>query len=115
MAQDNLRLGPIGQIAIPVTDLDRAVVFYRDALEIPFLFRVPNLAFFANMPDHELWVAFFRDPVVSSAGMSLVLRMAREIERYALLPFTACVRLVRLFRRAAGSRDAHARQCPVRG
>jgi methylmalonyl-CoA/ethylmalonyl-CoA epimerase len=111
MAEDDLGLGQIGQIAVPVTDLDRAVVFYRDALGIPFLFRVPNLAFFdcggvrlmldvpvdkhrssiiyfkvanintaydaltarsvafeakphliAKMPDHELWMAFFRDP-----------------------------------------------------
>jgi methylmalonyl-CoA/ethylmalonyl-CoA epimerase len=29
-----------------VTDLDRAVAFYRDALGITFIFRVPNLAFF---------------------------------------------------------------------
>jgi catechol 2,3-dioxygenase-like lactoylglutathione lyase family enzyme len=111
MPQHDLKLGPIGQIAIPVTDLDRAIAFYRDALGIPFLFRVPNLAFFdcggvrllldvpadkhhssviyfsvpnineayqslaaravgfegqpsliAKMPDHELWMAFFRDP-----------------------------------------------------
>jgi methylmalonyl-CoA/ethylmalonyl-CoA epimerase len=39
-------LSQIGQIAIPVQDLDRAVAFYRDALGLPFLFRVPNLAFF---------------------------------------------------------------------
>lgn len=104
----------IGQIAVPVHDLDRAVAFYRDTLGLPFLFRPsPTLAFFdcggvrlmidipdpefdhpasiiyyrvadieaacstlkarnvrfdsephliARMPDHELWMAFFRDP-----------------------------------------------------
>jgi len=105
----------IGQIAVRVHDLERAVAFYRDVLELPFLFQAPpNLAFFdcngvrlmldipedkefdhsasviyyavdditaasaglesrgvrfdsephliAKMPDHELWMAFFRDP-----------------------------------------------------
>ena len=96
-----------------VKDLDRAVDFYRDALGMQFLFRVPGMAFFdcggirlmlgtsekpgdnyssilyykvgdiekahatlsergvpfegkphliAKMPDHDLWMAFFRDP-----------------------------------------------------
>jgi methylmalonyl-CoA/ethylmalonyl-CoA epimerase len=37
----------IGQIAINVYDLDRAVVFYRDALGLKFLFAAPpDLAFF---------------------------------------------------------------------
>ena len=39
-------LGPIGQIAIAVHDLDAAVDFYRDKLGMAFLFRVPDLAFF---------------------------------------------------------------------
>ena len=107
-------LGPIGQIAVPVTDIDRAVAFYRDVLGMRFLFQAPpGLGFFdcggvrlmldgparaqagqgsviyykvqdlqaafgvlsargvtveakphliARMPDHELWMAFFRDP-----------------------------------------------------
>ena len=114
MAQARLQLGVIGQIAVPVTNLERAVTFYRDTLGIKYLFQVPNLAFFdragvrlmldipqdgsgtqgssviyfkvddingayetlsslgarfegkphliARMPDHELWMAFFRDP-----------------------------------------------------
>ena len=105
----------VGQIAIPVTDVERATAFYRDVLGMRFLFQVPpGLAFFdcagvrlmlaapengqaagngsiiyysvsdleaahatlvergvtfeaaphliAKMPDHELWMAFFRDP-----------------------------------------------------
>lgn len=41
-------LGPIGQIHVSVTDLDRAVSFYRDALGVPLLFTVPgqSMAFF---------------------------------------------------------------------
>jgi methylmalonyl-CoA/ethylmalonyl-CoA epimerase len=109
-----LGLAKIGQIAIPVTDIDRAVAFYRDVLGMKFLFQAPpGLGFFdcggvrlmldlpakaeagrggviyykvddlqaafetlsargatvvakphliAKMPDHELWMAFFRDP-----------------------------------------------------
>ena len=105
----------IGQIAVSVSDLEKAVAFYRDALGIKHLFSAPpGLAFFqagdvrlmlsrperadserftcaiyfkvadieaargvlasrgvtfeaephliAKMPDHELWMAFFRDP-----------------------------------------------------
>jgi catechol 2,3-dioxygenase-like lactoylglutathione lyase family enzyme len=106
-------LGTIGQIALTVSDIGRAVGFYRDSLGMKFLFQVPNLAFFdcdgirlmlslpeqsgegsnsviyykvadiqqvfrtlssrgvpfegephliAKMPDHDLWMAFFRDP-----------------------------------------------------
>lgn len=114
MLQLPLQLGVIGQIAVPVIDLERAVKFYPDTLGIKFLFQVPNLAFFdcagvrlmldvpqdgsgergssviyfkvedihsayetllargaafveaphliAKMPDHDLWMAFFRDP-----------------------------------------------------
>jgi methylmalonyl-CoA/ethylmalonyl-CoA epimerase len=40
-------LSQIGQIAIAVKDLPRAVTFYRDVLGLPFLFEAPpNLAFF---------------------------------------------------------------------
>jgi methylmalonyl-CoA/ethylmalonyl-CoA epimerase len=108
-------LGPIGQIAVPVGDIDRAVAFYRDTLGMKFLFQAPpGLGFFdcagvrlmldaparaqgaggssviyyrvpdlqaafetlsargvtfeaqphliAKLPDHDLWMAFFRDP-----------------------------------------------------
>jgi methylmalonyl-CoA/ethylmalonyl-CoA epimerase len=110
-ASSGLVLG-IGQIAVTVKDLDRAVGFYRDVLGLPFLFEASQMAFFdcsgtrlmlspaenpdatwnsiiyyktdnilgstelltirgvafearprmiAKMPDHELWMAFFRD------------------------------------------------------
>jgi methylmalonyl-CoA/ethylmalonyl-CoA epimerase len=39
-------LGRIGQIALTVDNLERAIDFYRDRLGLRFLFRVPNLAFF---------------------------------------------------------------------
>jgi len=43
---DQVTLDRIGQIAINVKDLARAVRFYRDTLGMRFLFEVPNLAFF---------------------------------------------------------------------
>ena len=39
-------LAQIGQIAITVQDLERAVAFYQDKLSMRFLFKVPSLAFF---------------------------------------------------------------------
>jgi methylmalonyl-CoA/ethylmalonyl-CoA epimerase len=39
-------LGPIGQIAVTVHDLPRAIAFYRDTLGMKFLFQAPNVAFF---------------------------------------------------------------------
>lgn len=39
-------LNQIGQIAVNIQDLDRAVAFYRDTLRMKFLFRPGNLAFF---------------------------------------------------------------------
>lgn len=111
----NFGLAQIGQIAVPVSDVGRAIAFYRDVLGMRFLFQAPpGLGFFdcagvrlmldapaktqanrhssviyykvpdlpaafetltargvafevkphliARMPDHELWMAFFRDP-----------------------------------------------------
>ena len=45
--QTKLGLNTIGQIAVPVKDLERATAFYRDVLGMEFLFQVPNMAFFA--------------------------------------------------------------------
>lgn len=113
-AVKDFALTQIGQIAVPVTDIERAIAFYRDVLGMRFLFQAPpDLAFcdlngvrlmldgpakalagnssviyykvpdlesayktlsnrgvqfetephlIATMPDHELWMAFFRDP-----------------------------------------------------
>ena len=44
--QTDFGLSQIGQIAIRVRDLDRAVEFYRDRLGMRFLFSAPGLAFF---------------------------------------------------------------------
>lgn len=110
-----MNLHKIGQIALPISNLEQSIVFYRDTLGMRFLFQAPpGLAFFdcdgvrlmldvpaktspdshasliyftvpditgtyealaargvafeakphlvAKLPDHELWMAFFRDP-----------------------------------------------------
>jgi predicted enzyme related to lactoylglutathione lyase len=45
-----MALGPVAQIHVSVSDVDRSVAFYRDVLGIPFLFRVPGqpMAFFQS-------------------------------------------------------------------
>ena len=45
--RQEIGLSTIGQIAVQVQDLDRAVAFYRQRLRLPFLFQAPpGLAFF---------------------------------------------------------------------
>lgn len=46
MAESQFGLERIGQIAVTVAELDRAVSFYRKTLGMRFLFEVPNMAFF---------------------------------------------------------------------
>ena len=41
---DGLR--QIGQIRVAVSDIDRAVTFYRDTLGMSFIFQFPGMAFF---------------------------------------------------------------------
>ena len=46
MTDESFGLHRIGQIRIQVTDIDRAVAFYRDTLGISFLYAFPGMAFF---------------------------------------------------------------------
>ena len=58
-----MAVGPLAQLHISVTDLDRSVAFYRDVLGIPMLFRVPgqSMAFFAS-GDVRLYLGAPEDP-----------------------------------------------------
>jgi len=44
--EPGLELRSIGQLLVPVTDVERATAFYRDVLGLPFLFAFPGNAFF---------------------------------------------------------------------
>jgi predicted enzyme related to lactoylglutathione lyase len=70
----------IGQIAINVHDLDRAVGFYKNVLGLEFLFRVPTLAFFncggvrlmlgvpeSDRFDHPASVVYYDVPDIQAA------------------------------------------------
>lgn len=46
MTTGELTLGPLGQIAVTVRNVDRATAFYRDILRVPLLFRAGTLSFF---------------------------------------------------------------------
>jgi methylmalonyl-CoA/ethylmalonyl-CoA epimerase len=77
----NFGLSQIGQIAVTVKDLDRAIGFYRDVLGMKFLFQAPPaLAFFSagdvrlmlNVPeneefDHPASVIYYKVPDVNEA------------------------------------------------
>ena len=120
MAFEGLRR--LGQIHVSVSDVNRAVEFYRDTLGVPFLFRVEGMSmaffdldgvrlylgepedeayrsrgmlyflvedledavstlkergvgflddphFIADMGDHDLWMAFLRDPDGNNIGL----------------------------------------------
>lgn len=54
-------LGTIGQILVPVTDVERATAFYRDRLGIRFLFDFPRMAFF-DADGVRLYLAQVEDP-----------------------------------------------------
>jgi methylmalonyl-CoA/ethylmalonyl-CoA epimerase len=46
MTNDQFGLSTLGQVLVPVTDIERSTAFYRDRLGIPFLFSYPGIAFF---------------------------------------------------------------------
>lgn len=80
-------LRQIGQIAVTVHDLDKAVEFYREVLGMNFLFKVPNMAFFEcdgirlmlGIPsspefDHPASIIYYRVEDLHAAYAQLALR-----------------------------------------
>ncbi len=81
-------LSQIGQIAVRVRDVDRAIAFYRDVLGMRFLFRAPpGLAFFdcsgvrllLDKPedaafDHPASVIYYSVPEIRAAHATLLAR-----------------------------------------
>jgi predicted enzyme related to lactoylglutathione lyase len=82
-------LGPIMQVLVPVSDLDRAVDFYERVLGLHLLFRYPGNAFFADEGGVRLYLTqpseagysgvatlYFRVGDVTSAFEAIVARGA---------------------------------------
>ncbi len=83
-------LSQIGQIAVRVHDLERAIAFYRDVLGMGFLFQAPpGLAFFdcngirllLDKPqdagfDHPASVIYYSVPDIQTAHQALLARGA---------------------------------------
>jgi methylmalonyl-CoA/ethylmalonyl-CoA epimerase len=80
-------LTAIGQIALNVKDLERAIGFYRDALRIPLLFSAPGMAFFdcggirlmLSLPestrfDHPSSILYFKVEDIAAAHKALTSR-----------------------------------------
>jgi catechol 2,3-dioxygenase-like lactoylglutathione lyase family enzyme len=63
-----MAVGPLAQVHIGITDMERSVAFYRDVLGIPLLFTVPaqSMAFFAS-GDVRLYLAV-PEPGFASKG-----------------------------------------------
>ena len=86
-----MNLNQIGQIAIPVHDLEYSVAFYREALGMTFLFQAPpQLAFFdcggirimLDVPEGEQFhthssVIYFKVPDIQEAYKTLQDRHVR--------------------------------------
>jgi methylmalonyl-CoA/ethylmalonyl-CoA epimerase len=83
----------IGQIAVNVRDVNRAVRFYQDVLGLEFLFDAPNMAFFRcgevrlmlSLPsepelDHPASIIYYKVDDIEVAHETLVARGA-EFER----------------------------------
>jgi methylmalonyl-CoA/ethylmalonyl-CoA epimerase len=67
----------VGQIAVHVQDIERAVAFYRDVLELPLLFRAPpGLAFF-DCGGVRLMLSA---PEGTSGGSSIVYYVVSDID-----------------------------------
>ncbi len=99
---DGSSLGPIGQIALRVSDAERAERFYRDALGLPLLFSFGNLVFFdcagvrlmlegGHEPTgkREQFCVYFRVKGIEAAVAALRLRQVyfeREPQLIARMP-----------------------------
>jgi methylmalonyl-CoA/ethylmalonyl-CoA epimerase len=80
-----LALAEIGQIAMPVTNLERAVEFYRDKLRLKFLFQAPpGLAFF-DCAGTRLLVEVPQETEFQKHGSVLYFRVRDIDEGYATL------------------------------
>jgi len=97
MGNEEISLSTIGQIAIQVRDLDKAVIFYRDVLGMKFLYQYPGLAFFdctgirlmLSLPEGKEFkygsILYFKVPDVQQAYSILLQRGVGFIEEPHLI------------------------------
>ncbi len=78
MTDQPFGLGTLGQVLVPVTDVERATAFYRDQLAIPFLFAYPGNAFF-DADGVRLYLAGPEDP--EFAGRATLYFRVRDIHK----------------------------------
>src|SRR5262245_40000929 len=84
-ANNEFKLSQIGQVALPVTNLERAVAFYSQKLGLPHLFTVPNLAFF-DCEGIRLMLSTPEEGQDSQSGSIIYFKVADiEIAHQALL------------------------------
>ena len=96
--ESKLHISKVGQIAVRVHDLARAVTFYRDVLELPLLFQVPNLAFFnggnvrlllsepeSARDDHPASVIYYQVDDIEAAYQTLKQRQVNFIDQPHLI------------------------------
>lgn len=83
--KERFGLSAIGQIAVNVHDLDRAVAFYRDQLGMKFLFHAPpNLAFF-SCGDVRIMLDVAQDKEFDHPASILYYRVGDVDEAYRVL------------------------------
>jgi catechol 2,3-dioxygenase-like lactoylglutathione lyase family enzyme len=99
-----MALGPLGQIHVSVTDLDRSVAFYRDVLGIPLLFVVPGqpMAFFAS-GDVRLYLGVPESPTFTSRCVLYFRVDDIEAERARLTALDVAVERSHVVHRDAGT------------
>jgi catechol 2,3-dioxygenase-like lactoylglutathione lyase family enzyme len=98
MSVSSIGLSRIGQIAITVKDVDRAVRFYREALGMRFLFQAGTLAFFdcggvrlmLSTPekpefDHPASILYYKVPDIEAAHADLQSRGVAFIDQPHLI------------------------------
>lgn len=73
--EDRSTLSAIGQIAIPVEDVERATAFYRDSLGLPFLFDVPGQMSFFDCGGVRLMLSLPEGEGAEGAGSILYFRV----------------------------------------
>lgn len=89
----SLGITGVGQVAINVRDVQRAVEFYRDVLGLHFLFQIPNAAFFdcgglrlmlgtAEKPefDHPASILYYKVGDIQAAYASLQAAGAETVD-----------------------------------